>query len=147
MLRRHFASRYEAIERMQNRANRFHRIGRGIYADHRVAASIEQAFKRGEQDASDIVHRMIRLHPNAQNAALAHGVAATRDVANARRGQHQILVAHNLRHGCGDFRNDGALNRAQFAFGSGVIEQPLAEFADGHAFQWLELFLIEGIED
>ena len=146
-LRRSFASSHQTIQRVQNRANRFHRIRRGIHADDGVAASIQQSFKRGQQDAADIVHRMIRLHANPQHAALAHGVAAARHVANPRRGQHQILVAHNFRHGGGDFGNDGALDRAQFAFGGGIVEQALAEFANGDTFQRLEVFAIEGIQN
>ena len=44
-LRRRLASRHKPVERVQNRADRLHRIRRGIHADHRVATSIEQAFE------------------------------------------------------------------------------------------------------
>ncbi len=146
-LRRRFARSHQAIERVQNCANRFHRIRGGVYADHRVAAAVEQAFKRGEQDAANIVHRMIGLHTNAQHAALAHGVAATRHVANSRSRQHQIFVAHDFRYGRGYFRNDGALDVLEVRFGGGVVEKAFTKFADGEAFQWLEIFPIEGIQN
>ena len=54
---------------------------------------------------------MVRLQPHAQHAALAHRVAAARDVANLRRRQHQVLVAHQLGHGGGDLRRDGPAQR------------------------------------
>ncbi len=49
---------------------------------------------------------MIRLHADAQHAALAHGIAAARDVADLCGGEHQVLVAHDFRGGRGHFRND-----------------------------------------
>ena len=95
-MRRHFVGVDEAIERVKDGGDRLDRIRRGIHADHRVAAAVEQSLEGRKQDAADVVSRMVRLHANAKHAALAHRVAAARDVANFGGGENQILVAHDL---------------------------------------------------
>ena len=50
---------------------------------------------------------MIRLDANAEHAGLAHGVAAAGDIANLRRGHHQVFVAHDFGDGGGHFGKDG----------------------------------------
>ena len=82
---------------MQDGAHGFDGIRRGIHADHRVAASVKQTLKGGQENSAHVVDRMIRLHADAEHSALAHGVAAARDIADFRCGQHQVLVAHDLR--------------------------------------------------
>ena len=52
------------------------RIGRRVDADDRVAAAEEQAVEGGEQDAAEIVGRMVRLHADAENARFAQRVPA-----------------------------------------------------------------------
>src|SRR5277367_2722063 len=61
----------QTIQRLENPADRFDGIGGGVHADHRVAAAVEQAFKRREQNSTEVVDRMIRLRTDAENAALA----------------------------------------------------------------------------
>ena len=100
---------------MQNGADAFHGFGRGVDADDGIAAAIQQAVKCREQDSRRIVRRMVGLQANAQHAALAHGVAAARDHANLVRGQHQVLVAHQLGYGGGNFRRDGPVQGFQAA--------------------------------
>jgi len=53
---------------------------------------------------------MVRLYADAEHAALAHRIPATRDISNLRRGQDQILIAHDLRHSGRDFRDDSSLD-------------------------------------
>ena len=50
-----------------------------------------------EQDAGEVVGRVVGLDADAEHAALAHRVAAARDVADLARGEDQVLVAHQLR--------------------------------------------------
>ena len=76
---------------------------------------------------------MVRLHANAEYAALTHGIAAARDVANPRRGQHKIFVTHDLCCRRRDFRDDGLLHSVQLLFGGSVVEQKFAKLAHRHA--------------
>ncbi len=108
-LRGHVVGVDEALERVEDRRDGFDGIGGGIHADDGVAAAVEQAFEGGEEDAADVVDGMIRLDADAENAALAHRVAAAGDIADFRRGEDEILVAHDFGDGGGDFGNDGAL--------------------------------------
>ena len=137
----------EAREGVENRGDGVDGIGGGIDADDGVAAAIEQALERGEKDAADIVDGMIRLDADAEDAALAHRVAATGDVADSGGGEDQILVAHDFRGSGRDFGNDGALKLAKLRFGGGVVEKIFAKFADGHALERREGFAVVGVED
>src|SRR5262249_17064729 len=81
-LRGNSESSYQAIERTQNRGDAGNRIGGRVYADDRIAATIEQAVKGRQQNAADVVGRMIGLQANAQHPAVAKSVAAASDVAD-----------------------------------------------------------------
>ena len=63
------------------------------------------------------------------------------------RGQHEILVAHDLGDGRGDLGNDGPLKALQIGFFGRVIQDVFAEFADRHALDGAERFLVERIKD
>ncbi len=105
-LRRDGKRRDEAIDCFQDGADRFDGIGGGIHSDDGVSAPVHQAVKRRQQNAADIVGGVVGLQTNAEDAALADGVPATRDVANLCRREHQILVAHQFRGGRGHFRRN-----------------------------------------
>src|SRR5262249_45146213 len=77
----------QAIKSTQNRRNRRDGISGGVDANYRVAAAIQQAVERREKNAADVVSWMVGLETNAEHSALAHRVAATRDVANLRGRQ------------------------------------------------------------
>ena len=76
---------------------------------------------------------MIGLHADAEHAALAHGVAAARDVANFGRGKNQVLVAHDFGDGGGNLGSDGPLQTLQVGVGGCVVENEFAELADRQA--------------
>ncbi len=137
----------EAREGVEDRRDRLDRVGGGIHTDDGVAAAVEQAFERGEENAADVVEGMIRLDANAEDAALAHRIAAARDVADARGGEDEILVAHDFCGGGRDFGDQRALGRAELSVGRDVVEKIFAEFADGHALERREGFAVVGVED
>ena len=73
---------------------------------------------------------MVRLQAHRQSPGQPQGVAEAGDDAALRRRQHQILVAHQLRHGGGHLRREAIGNGGQTGTVGVVGEQPLAEFAD-----------------
>ena len=81
----------------EDRGDDLDRFRRRVHADHGVAAAEEQAVDGRQQDAAEVVARVVRLHADAEHAALAQRVAAACHDADLARGQHQILVAHQLR--------------------------------------------------
>ena len=95
----------------KNRADGLHRVGGRIHADDRVSTAVEQSFECGQKNSADVVGRVIGLHADAQHSTLSHGIAAAGDVADLGGREHQILVAHQLGYGGGDFRDDGFLQR------------------------------------
>src|SRR5882757_5897293 len=76
---------------------------------------------------------MVRLQANAENAALAHGISTTRNIANLACREHEILIAHQLRNGCGHLGRDAPLESLQVSFGGLIVEDELAKPAHGHA--------------
>ena len=129
----------ETIQAAQNGRHRFDRFRRRIDADHGIAAAVQQAIDGGQQNAAQIVGRVIRLHADAEDAALAHRVAAARDVADLARRQHEVLVAHQLGHSSSHVGMNGSLNRADFLLADRIVEQILAELADGQTAQRIEM--------
>ena len=137
-LRRHRQRVDEAIQPAQNGRHRFDRFRRRIDADHGVAAAVQQAIDGGQENAAEIVGGVIRLHADAEDAALAHRVAAARDVADLARRQHEILVAHQLGRSRSHVGMNGSLNRADFLLADRIVEQILAELANGQTAQRLK---------
>ena len=123
----------QAVERAEDRCGDLHRLRRRVHADHRIAAAVEQPVGRREEDAADIVARVVRLDADAEDPALAHRVAATGHDPDLARGQHQILVAYQLRRGRRDLRRDPRAHRRDHLAGRGVVEDPLTKLADGQA--------------
>ena len=132
-LRGNIVSVDQPLQRVENRAHALHCFGRGIHADDGIATAIKQAVKCGEQNSRYIVCRMVGLQANAQDAALAHGVAAMGDHANLVRGQHQVFVAHELGYSGGNFRRDGPVQCFQRGFIGFVTQDEFAKLADRHA--------------
>src|SRR5208283_2190595 len=97
--------------------------------------------------ASDVVGRVIGLQADAQHSAFSHGVAATGNIANSGRGEHQIFVAHQLCYRSCDFRNDGSLNLLDLSVGGCVVQEEFAKLANRHARQDTESLLVEGLQD
>ena len=121
-LRGHLVGIDQAIERVQDGADGLNGIGRRVYPDYCVSASIEEPFEGRKQNAADIVGRMIRLNADAQHSALAHRVPAPRHIPDLGRGQHQIFVAHDLGDGRCYFRGDGPLHSLQLRFAGGIVQ-------------------------
>ena len=112
-----------------------YRLDRRVDADHRVTAAIKQALDRSQQDAAQIVGRMIRLQAHGQHARFAERVAATRDVTNLRSRQHQVLVAHQLGRRGRHLGRNARLGRAQPIAIGRLVENPLAKLPDRLAGQ------------
>ena len=72
----------QTIECAQDRGDAGNGIGCGIDTDNGVPATIKQAVKRREQNPANVIGRMVGLQANAENTAFAHGVSASRDVAD-----------------------------------------------------------------
>ncbi len=75
---------------------------------------------------------MIRLQTNSEDAALTHGVAAARNIANLHSGQHQVFVAHQLRNSGCHLRRYAARNLLELFFACRIIQNVFAKFADDH---------------
>ena len=90
---------------------------------------------------------MIWLQANAKHALLAHGVAASRDVADLGRGEHKVFVTHDLGNGSSDLRGNRPLQLLQGSGRSRVIEDEFAELAHGLAANLSKRFLVERVQD
>ena len=86
----------EPVQPAQDGRHRIDRFGRRIDADDRVAAAEQQTVNRRQQNAAEIVGGMVRLHADAEHAALAQRIAAARHIADLARREDQVLVAHQL---------------------------------------------------
>ena len=137
-LRRNAQHRNQAFERAQDSCDNLDGIRGRIHSDDGVSATVQQAVEGSQQNAAHVVRRMVWLQANAENAALAHGVPATRDVANLGCRKHQILVAHQLRDGCRHLGRDAPLEGLQVSLRSPVVEDELTKRAHGHAADSLE---------
>jgi hypothetical protein len=137
-LGRHAIGVDEPRQRAQDGIHCFDRIRRRIHADNSVAAAIEKPFECGEKNSANVIHRVIRLNSNAQHAALAHCVPATRHISNLRSSKDQVLVAHDLGNGRRDFGENGPLKLFQLFFGGSVVENEFPEFTDGYALDLLK---------
>ncbi len=100
-----------------------------------------------DEDAREVVGRVVRLHADAEHAALAHRVAAPRHVANLRGGVDEVLVPHQLRDRRGDLGRDRPLQRAKRVAGRGVVEEEFAELADRERANAGERGAVVGVED
>src|SRR5437868_772126 len=109
-LRGSLISVHQALKPAQNSADGLDRISGGIHSDDGIAAPVKQALKSCQQYAADVIGWMIGLDADAQHSALAHGIAATSDVADLGSRENQILVAHDLGRGRGNFRDDRPLD-------------------------------------
>ncbi len=119
----------QAIESAEDARGDLDRLGGRVDADHRVAAAEEQAVGGREQDAAEVVAGMVGLDADAQHTALAHRVSAASHDADLARGQHQVLVAHQLGGRRRQLRDQAGTDRRQLLLGRGVVENPFAEFA------------------
>ena len=137
----------EAVERAEDGLGDVDRLGGRIDADHRIAAAVEQAVGGRQEDAAQVVAGVIRLDADAQDAAPAHRVAATGYYPDLARGQDQVLVAHQLGRRRYHFRSQSGLDRGQRLAGRGVVENPVAERADGQAAEGLEGVGVERFAD
>src|SRR5215831_7875521 len=132
-LRGNFESANQAIERAQDGGNNRDRIGGRVYADNRVAAAKKQSVERRQQNAANVVGRMILLQANAKHPPLAEGVAAMGDVADFRSSEHQIFVAHEFCDRGSHLRSDAPLQSLEIGFGGSRVEQKFTEGADREA--------------
>ena len=106
-------------------------VGGGIDADHRVAATIEQAVEQTGGDAFYLVGRMIRLQPIGQAPRQSQRVAKARDDADFVRHQNHVLNAHDFGYrGC-HLRRQTGRQCCQCRCIGFISEQPIAKIADG----------------
>ena len=138
--------RNQPLQRVQNRPDRFHRIGGRIHPDDRIAASEQQTIQAGKQDAADVIRRMIGLEANSQHAPLSHGVAAAGDHPYPGSGQHQVFIAHQLGNGGGHLRSDGPVQAREVRLSGFIIQDELAQFAYAHCADFLEGLLVVGFQ-
>ena len=132
---------------LQNIANDLDRFGGRVDADDRVAAAVQQAVDRRQQDPSQVVAGVIGLDPDAQHPALAHRVATAGDVANLAGGDNEVFVAHQLGGSRRDLRNQAGRGGGEVCARGGIIEHPLAKFTDGEASKGCESLTIKPVEN
>src|SRR5215831_13810495 len=89
---------------------------------------------------------MIRLNADTKYPPLPHRIAAPTHIPDLGGCKYEILVAHQLGHGCGDYRDDGPLQILEHGFPGSVVQNELSEFAHGHAADRAKHLLIERLE-
>jgi hypothetical protein len=146
-LRRDFVSIDQPVQRVENGADGLHRIGGRVHADHGIATAIEQPIQGSQQNAGNVIRRMVGLQPDSQHARLAHGVTAARDHANLGRGQHQVFVAHQLGYSRRNLRRDRPLQALQVVTTGFIAQDELAQLAYRHALDGLECLAVVGFEN
>ncbi|MNF58005.1 hypothetical protein D3C84_395500 [compost metagenome] len=122
-----FVALDDGVEHFQHGADGGDAVGGRVDAEHGVAVAVEQAVEDARGDAGGVVRGVVGLQPGGEPAAQAHGVAKARDHADLLRHQHQILHAHDLRHGGGHFRRQAGGEGAQAGFVGVLAEQPVAQ--------------------
>src|SRR3984893_17942431 len=132
-LRGNFVCIHQAIQRCENRADCFDRVGGGIHTDDCVSTAVEKSLECRQKNAADVVSRVIGLHADAEHSTLSHGIAAVCDVADFGGCQHEIFVAHQLGYRGGDFWDDGLLKRLELSVCGSLVEEELAKLAYGKA--------------
>ena len=90
---------------------------------------------------------MIGLQSGREASTQAHRPAKTGDDTNFLRHQHQILHAHDLRHGCRHFRGQAGGEGAQAVFIGVIAEQPVAQAADREVADDGKRLFIVGVDD
>ena len=126
----------EPVEAAQDGGDGVDRLGRRVDADHRVAAAEEQAVDRRQQDAAEVVGGMVRLHADAEHAALAQRVAAAGDVADSLAARTRSLLLISLATAAAISGVMAPCSDATSVPRRRVVEQVLAELADGQDSQW-----------
>lgn len=137
----------DGVEHLQQGADGGDAVGGRVDADHGVAVAVEQAVEDARGDAGGVVGRVVRLQAGGEPAAQAHGVAEAGDHADLLRHQHQVLHAHDLRHGGGHLRGQPPRQVAQGRLVGGLAQQPVAEVAHGEVADRGEGGPVVGVED
>ena len=112
----------QPIEPAQDGGHGVDRFDGRVDADHRVTAAEQQPVDSRQQNAAQVVGRMVWLKPHAQHAALAQRVAAAGDVANLAGHEHEILVAHQFGRGRGDFGHDRPVQLVKRYFVGRIVQ-------------------------
>ena len=132
---------------MQNPADRFHGLGRRVHTDDGVPAPKQQAINRGQQNPAEIVGRMIGLHPNAQDAGLAHGIPTARDITDFTGGHNQVFIAHQLGDRRCDLRDNRPVECPQTVTSLVLVQYILTQLADGQMGKRTERRLVVGFKN
>ena len=119
------------IEHLQQAQHLRQVVGGGVDADHRVAGAHQQAVEQAGGDAGLVVGRVVGLQSRGQAAALAQGAAELRDHLAFACDQQQVLQPAELAHRGDHLRRQPGRQRGQGGGVGGVVEQPVAEVADG----------------
>ena len=108
-------------------------VGGGIDADHRIAATVEQAVEHRGGDAGGIIGGVVGLQAHGQPAGQADGIAEGGDDADATGNGDQILIAHQFRNRGDHLRHQARCQRRQRLCRRRIRQQPVAQTADGQA--------------
>ena len=88
----------DGVEHVDERDRRGDAVGRGIDADHRVAAAVHEAVDDAGRDPARVVGRMVGLKPRGQSPLEPDGVAEPGHHPALLRHQDQVLNPHDLGH-------------------------------------------------
>ncbi|MCY1401385.1 hypothetical protein D9M71_165020 [compost metagenome] len=146
-LGRDFVALDDRVEHFQHGANRGDAVGGRVDADHGIAVAVQQAVENACGDTGRFVGGVVRLQARGQSPTQAEGAAEFRDHTDFLRHQHQILHAHDLRHGGNHFRGQAGGEGAQNLLVGGIAEQPIAKAADGKVADDREGLFVVGVDD
>ena len=118
----------EPVEGVENRADGVDRLGGRINADNGIAAAMQQAFDRRQQDRRHVVGRVVGLDADAEHAAGPERRAAARQIANPAGSHHQIFVAHQLGNSRRHLGQQGPLEPPNRIWRGGVGKEVIAQF-------------------
>lgn len=137
----------DGVEHFQQGADRSDAVGGRVDADHGVAVAVQQAVENAGGNTGRFVCRVVGLQPGRQAPAQAHGAAEPGDHADFLRHQHQVLHAHDLRHGSGHFRGQPGRQGAQAVFVGFLAQQPVTQATHGQVADRGEGLGIVGVDD
>ena len=132
-LRRNIVSQPQPVQHVQDAEHRFHIIGRGIDANHRITGAKQKPIQGGGCDAARVIRWVIGLQANGKAALQADGVAKPRDIDAFRRNRDQIRRAHDLGGRGHHFRRQAWRKRRKGCAIGGIGKQPIAKAANGQA--------------
>ncbi len=135
------------VEHFQQGADRGDAVGGRVDADHGIAVTVQQAVEDAGGNPGRFIRGVVGLQACRQAPTQPHGAAKTGHYTDFLRDQHQVLHAHDLRHGGGHFRGEPRRQGAQAGLGGFIAEQPVAQAADGEVADRGKGLGVVGVDD